>query len=127
MPNFNSSLFQNSAISTVNSYSPLNSTEQDSPGHPMAASSPQATKSKCVKHQHRNLKVLNVNCQSICPKKGEFQNLIDSTKPDIVIATETWLEEGKHHDGEIGEVGRFSSEYKIYRKDREDGYGGGCL
>ena len=65
-----------------------------------------------------------MNCQSVSPKRGEFQNLVDSTQPDIVVATETWLAEGKHQDGEIGEVNRFSVDYKIYRKDRQDGYGG---
>lgn len=73
---------------------------------------------------NRPLKVLNVNCQSVGPKKGEFQKLIDSTSTDTGIATVTWLKEGKHHFGEIREVHNFSSCYKLYRKDREDGYGG---
>ena len=34
------------------------------------------------------------------------------------------MKEGIHQDGEIGEVGKFISDYKIYRKDRNDGYGG---
>ena len=45
-------------------------------------------------------------------------------QPDIVVATETWLVEGKHQDGEIGEANKFSNDYNIYRGDRKDGYGG---
>jgi hypothetical protein len=100
-----------------------------SPGSPIAASSPITSRSKGKSKKsppRKPLKILNVhvNCQSISPKKAEFQNLIDSTQPDIVVATETWLETGKHHDGEIGEVGQFINKYKIYRRDRKDGYGG---
>lgn len=48
--------------------------------------------------------------------RGEFQNLIASTQPDIVVAAGTWLTEGQHHYGEIGEVDNFSTAYKIYRR-----------
>ena len=32
-----------------------------------------------------------MNCQSIVPKKAEVGYIVDSVKPDVLIATETWL------------------------------------
>ena len=52
-----------------------------------------------------------VNAQSILDKR---QDLVDSTDPDIVIMTETWLKPDK----ERGEAGRFACEYDIHRRDR---------
>ena len=130
MPNFSSSLFDTpiSPVTTPNPYSPIQvnspvSVTHGSPGPPIAASSPNIKVAKKTPLK-KPLRVLNVNCQSVCPKKGEFQNLINNTSPHIVVATETWLTEGDHKDGEIGEVNKFSSDYNIYRKDRKDGYGG---
>ena len=75
----------------------------------------------------QNLKILNVNTQSISDKKARFQNLVDSTDPDIVVMTETWLKPDRA-DGEIGEPGRFANEYNIHRRDRPGAKpGGGVL
>ena len=81
-----------------------------SPGAPLAMSSPIPPKRKDNRHHKPTLKLLNVNCRSIWDKKGQFQHLIDSTVPDIVVATETWLKP-EQGDGEIGEPGRFSADY----------------
>ena len=131
MPNFSSGLFNSSGNIPLspNIYDTINSPScDDSLGEPLATSSPVQVQSRVRKNNNpkrsKPLTLLNVNCQSISPKKGEFQNLVDSTQPDIVIATETWLTDGVHHDGEIGEINRFSHDYKIYRRDRKDGYGG---
>ena len=35
------------------------------------------------------LRLINVNCQSLKTKKAEFVSLIDSTKPDRIINTNT--------------------------------------
>ena len=143
MPNLSSSLFTSAPISLENSFTPLESSRsisnaehgirhnrQDGPGSPLATSSPVNPQNHSRPRSGRKppsrklLKLLNVNCQSVIPKKGEFQNLIDRTDPDIVVATETWLTDGKHQDGEIGGIGDFSSNYRIFRRDRKDGYGG---
>ena len=137
MPNIKSGYFTLSkhSVSSPNPYDALSQPDPDSqlsdvddPGPPLASSSPRteppSTQGKKQTPKRGVLKVLNVNCQSLSPKKAEFQTLIDNTQPDIIIATETWLKEGVHHDGELGETNRFSAEYKIYRKDRKDGYGG---
>lgn len=47
-----------------------------------------------------NLKVLNINCQSLVNKKAEFQALLDLHKPDIVVGTESWLTKD-HYDSEF--------------------------
>ena len=86
-------------------------------GAPLAMSSPIPPKRKDNRHHKPTLKLLNVNCRSISDKKGQFQHLIDSTVPDIVVATETWLKP-EQGDGEIGEPGRFSADYTIHRRDR---------
>ena len=80
-------------------------------------SSPIPPKWKDNRHHKPTLKLLNVNCRSISDKKGQFQHLIDSTVPEIVVATETWLKP-EQGDGKIGEPGRFSADYTIHRRDR---------
>ena len=39
------------------------------------------------------LVILQVNCRSICNKVLEFWNLIETYNPDVVIGTESWLNE----------------------------------
>ena len=97
-----------------------------SPGPPIDMSSPVPPKRKHQgKYNQRHLlRVLNVNCRSVTQKHGQFQHMVDSLDPDIIVATETWLKPCQA-DGEIGEPGRFSSDYNIHRRDRGDsGWGG---
>ena len=63
--------------------------------------------------------ILNINCQYI--KQDRIENPIDSTKPDVVIATETWL------DPIITNNQVFPPNYTVRRKDRENSKGGGVL
>jgi len=37
--------------------------------------------------------ILQVNCRSICNKVLEFWNLFETHNPDVVIGTESWLNE----------------------------------
>jgi hypothetical protein len=62
--------------------------------------------------------MLNLNFQSIKNKKAETLNIIDSYNPEIIIGTETWLNDSVHNS-EI-----FPPNYNIYRRDRRDGFGG---
>lgn len=62
--------------------------------------------------------ILNLNFHSIKNKKAETLNIIDSYNPDIIIGTETWLNDSVHNS-EI-----FPPNYNIYRRDRRDVFGG---
>ena len=86
---------------------------------PKCESSPKTRKPSRQKGQP--IRLINVNCQSLSSKGGAWKNLLDSCKPDIVIATETWLNIG------IGDAELEMENYQIYRRDRETGHGGGVL
>ena len=58
--------------------------------------------------------------QSIKGKQGQVRNLIDSTNPEIIFGTETWI------DSNIKDSQLFPSGYDIFRKDRNCG-GAGVL
>ena len=71
------------------------------------------------KHWKPRISLLKINTQSISAKKLEFQYMVEDTKPDIIIACETWLKPNIN-----------SSEFMPpgcdppFRNDRADGYGG---
>lgn len=64
--------------------------------------------------------MLTVNFQSIKSKQGLVKNLVESTKPDIVLGTETWI------DSSVKDTQIFPPNYTIYRNDRNM-KGGGVL
>ena len=64
--------------------------------------------------------MLTVNFQSIKSKQGQVKNLVESTQPDIVLGTETWI------DPTITDNQIFPPNYHIYRHDRNL-KGGGVL
>lgn len=41
--------------------------------------------------KRENLRILNINCQSVSDKKAEFAATLEYIKPDIVCGTESWL------------------------------------
>ena len=115
MPNFSSALFDLSSYDLSNNFSVLS--EESSPprdlGDPQASSSP--------KSRNRNIKaprlvrVINVNFQSLVNKKAELASVINDTKPDIIIGTETWL------TPEVSSYEYFQNDkYTVYRKDRSE-------
>ena len=67
------------------------------------------------------LKIINVNCQSISGKKGAWAHLLEGARPDIVIATETWL------DNTITNNELEMPHHTVYRRDRTSGPGGGVM
>ena len=69
------------------------------------------------------LRVVNINFQSIMNKKADLQEFIYSHKPHIIVATETWLSAGVSNN----EVIPAEWNYNVYRKDRPDGYYGGVM
>ena len=62
------------------------------------------------------LRVVVVNCESLRSqaKNALFNNMIDGTKPDIILGTESWL------DSHISSSEIFPEGFTIFRKDREE-------
>ena len=64
------------------------------------------------------LRLLQVNCRSVYNKIKDLNTLIESCKADIVIGTESWLND------EIASTEIFSEEFEVYRRDRASKGGG---
>ena len=65
---------------------------------------------------------MNINCRSVVDKNTELRYFTDQTKPDIIVGTESWLNDN-HYNNE-----NFDTEqYSIFRKDREEKRGGGVF
>lgn len=62
-----------------------------------------------------------INARSIVNKVEEMQNLAYDLSPDIVLITETWAKES------IGDAELKLDGYEIFRKDRKQIKGGGCI
>ena len=68
---------------------------------------------------NKQLRILNINFQSLRPKKIELWNLLESTNADIILGTETFLRPDIHNS-EI-----FPPHFNVYRRDRpHQAYGG---
>ena len=66
----------------------------------------------------RDISVITINFQSIRAKREVFWDLVESSSPDVIIGCETWLKPTIRNE-EIAPPG-----YNVYRRDREDNYGG---
>lgn len=122
MPNFSSSLLDSfSNIQCSNQFSSLDNTSTNSTlGSPLLSSSP-STRKQDQRNKSNALSILTVNCQSIMAKKHALAQLIDDAKPDIIVATETWLTKN-HGTGEL-----LMENYEIERRDRKSDPHGGVL
>jgi hypothetical protein len=69
---------------------------------------------KTIGNQVRKpIKIINIHFQSICNKKPDLLEIINSVKPDIIKGTEAWLEKS------IPSTDYFPNNmYNIYRNDR---------
>jgi len=118
LPNFSSAFFDISKLDCANRFSNLQDESLDSsissPGQPLAASSPINPKKKAPRKQNSPLRIITINCESVRSqaKQALFCNVIDSTKPDIIIGTESWL------DNSIPSSEVFPDNFTVYRKDR---------
>ena len=72
------------------------------------------------KQMNRPLRFLNVNARSLVKNLPGMLNLIETIKPDVIIATETRL------DKDIADSEIMPPCYKVWRCDRNH-EGGGCL
>lgn len=91
-----------SVLSSNQSYASASDSLMSSPGHPQAASSPKPNKPKASpsKRQQSSLRILIINFQSIKNKRNDLQVLLESTRPDVILGTESWLSD-KIHSKEI--------------------------
>ena len=138
LPNFNSSFFSDDDFTHPNPFSPLNGShsllnEYNIDAVPIATSSPKnsscpsGAESSSYRLSRQNsgpsraFKVVVMNCQSVKNKIKEFENLIESTNPDIILVTESWLN-SSILDGEV-----VPENYSLIRKDRSSGKGGGVF
>ena len=62
--------------------------------------------------------MISLNIQSVLSKKEAFWETIDCYQPDFIVGCKTWL----NHSIFDSEV--LPDNYKVYRKDHADGYGG---
>jgi hypothetical protein len=56
--------------------------------------------------------LLQVNCRSIYNKVLEFENLLDTYNPDIIVGTDSWLRE------ELGNTDLFKTDFTTFRRYR---------
>ena len=125
MPQFSSSLFESTILSSNNSFLTLDNSNTSegtvlSPGPPKSCSSP-IVSARPTSKSATSLKVIVINFQSIKNKKEEVANLIEQSDPSIIMGTETWLTPS------ISSAEFFPSNYEVLRKDRKDGHGGVLL
>ena len=135
MPSFTSSLFgnlTNASATTMdddfldsmsNSSSSNNSSNNDeSISRPMPSTQPKQRaaqrKSDMLK---RPLRFLNINYRSIRSKLPTFEALIDSESPDVIVGTESWLNDNIN----TGEI--LPQSYQMFRRDRSGRSGGGVF
>ena len=148
LPNFNSSLFNNSIPHHLNSFDVLNNSNlnvnssssslnhETSPPkfHPKRTSTPKSKSnypSNCkdkpppqihkISLADKILKCLVINFQSLNGKKEEVSNLVSSQNVDVIIGTETWLKP------DILNSELLLDDFDVFRCDRLDRNGGGCL
>ena len=137
-PNHSSVLYTSSIMSDDNQFSSLSGNETNSVNNdnlsslnnsistinsPLASSSPkQHNTNETTRASKDTLRILNINIQSIRNKKALLHNLVETTETDIIIGTETWLNNSIHSSEIIP-----TDQYNIFRNDREGSKGGGVL
>jgi len=94
---------------------------------PLATSSPnyKCTSQMSNKSSCRPIRLLNLNARSLNKKKVDFCNLVESTQPDVIVCTESWLTS----DITTGEIFSqdLAKQYSVFRRDREHSVGGEVL
>lgn len=101
----------------------ISDTTLSSIGSPVIASSPKA---QTVVKRNRNscaLRFLCINFQSIRKKGKYISTLIESTRPDVIIGTETWLSS----DVNSSEIFEENLGFDVHRSDRPNSPHGGVL
>ena len=117
--NFTNSFFEDSEIQTENPFDPLNGNNHNS-NETTTSSNNTTNNKKTYKQNNRpNFRCILINCQSIKNKATDIEVLNNLHNPDIISATESWLDPSVKN-GEI-----FSEHFNVFRKDRETSTTGG--
>ncbi|XP_061174900.1 uncharacterized protein LOC133184046 [Saccostrea echinata] len=121
----NSSKIYNSISVEENTYNSLSAPNSDilcspcsSIGSPCATSSPIRDQSPPKQQKRKFLRVVSLNFQSIKNKVHKTEVLIDNSEPDIIVGTETWLNDN------IFSAELIPTTYNVFRRDRADSHGG---
>ena len=117
--NFTNSFFEDSEIQTENPFDPLNGNNHNS-NETTTSSNNTTNNKKTYKQKNRpNFRCILINCQSIKNKAADIKVLNNLHNPDIISATESWLDPSVKN-GEI-----FPEHFNVFRKDRETSTTGG--
>ena len=128
LPNFHSSLFEDTTSllqNSTNSSTPSSAQSSDFDfsyssdiGSPRLASSPKQNRKGPI--AKKSLRLLTINFQSIRAKREEFWTLLKYSQPDVVICSETWLHPNIYEREVLPENYRFAA-----RRDRKSSPHGG--
>ncbi|KAK2159779.1 hypothetical protein LSH36_146g00024 [Paralvinella palmiformis] len=94
-------------------------------GEPLASSSPKATDNNVIikntssKVIRDGIRILNMNCQSIKHNKDEMAVTIDSSEPDVIMFTVTWLHPSIKKNEFLPDT------YEVHRRDQPTAAHGG--
>ena len=128
MPNFSSSLFNSfsnvSSFESENHFSVRsdNDIEINNSFSPIATSLPIKNKSKRKESKHETYNIIEYKLSvNFCNKSVEFEHLVDSTRADIVIEMESWL------DDSVLSSEIFPPNMSVFRRDHSSGKGGGVF
>jgi hypothetical protein len=119
------------SYSFVNKFSPMKTSSPKQQSDKSANSSNNSAINNSTKNhsniylklpKKKNLRILTVNCRSIKDKTSEFKAILNYTKPDIVIGTESWLkgiQPGKNPTKDAIKTSEiFPDQYQAFRNDR---------
>jgi len=96
-------------------------------GEPLASSSPKATDNNVIikntssKVIRDGIRILNMNCQSIKHNKDEMAVTIDSSEPDVIMFTVTWLHPSIKKNEFLPDT------YEVHRRDQPTAAHGGVF
>ena len=99
--------------STQNATTAFSDTSIYSVGSPAAVYSPIA-RNQYISTARKSLRLLTINFQSIRKKGRNIDLLVETTKPDVILGTETWLSQ----DMPSSYFFNPALGYKVYRRDR---------
>ena len=106
---------------SIHTFSSISDTSLHSVGSPGATSSPKPSATQA--NNKKSLRILVINFQSVRKKGKNIDVLVESTHPDIIFGTETWL------SGDIPSTYFFNPQlgYTVHRHDRPNDPHGGVL